>query len=316
MTQPTQNQVHVDKVLTQISIAYMNELASFVATEVFPVISVDKQSDKYWEYTQADWFRDEAALRADATESEGSGYGVTTSTYFCDVYGFHKDIGNQTRQNADAPLNVDADAARFVTHTLMLRQEIQWVTDYFASSIWGTDSTPSNLWSNYGTSDPIDNVETGKATILTNTGRFPNTMVLGYNVYRQLRNHPDIIDRIKFTSFQTVTEDLLARVFDVDRVLVAKAIKNTANEGASASYSLTHGKHALLAHVADTPGLLTPSAGYTFMWKGVSQGMGTNVAVSRMDMPLKKATRVEAEIAWDNKVIATNLGYFFASAVA
>lgn len=317
--QPSAAQVHaVDVPLTNISTAYLQSQDNFVATKVFPIVPVEKKTDKYYTYTKADWFRDEAKPRADATESAGSGYGLSTAGYSCDVFALHKDIGYQTRANADPQLDLDADATRFLTTRMLLRQEIQWVSDAFGSSIWATDITPSNLWSDFTASDPIEDVETGKETILSNTGQEANTLVLGYSVYRKLKNHPDIIDRIKYTqgvTGKTVTPDLLAQMFDVKRVLVAKAIKNSAIEGETASYSFTHGKHALLCHVADSPGLLTPSAGYTFSWR-YANALGASVGIMKMPVPLAKADRIEAEVSFDHKIVGTDLGYFFASCVA
>ena len=198
----------------------------------------------------------------------------------------------------------------------MLRQEIQWASEFFTTSVWATDSTPTNLWNDYTASDPIGDVETAKATILTSTGFLPNTMVMGYDVFRQLRNHPDIVDRVKYTSAENVTEDILARFFGVDRILVARAVKNTALEGAATSMSSIVGKNAALYYVAPSAGILTPSAGYQFAWRGVSDGMGANIGITRFRMPELRADRIEAQMAWDNKVIAADLGYFFSACVA
>jgi len=192
-------------------------------------VPVDKQSDKYFKYTKNDWLRDEAQVRADGTESVGSGYNITTDTYYADVYAIHKDVGDQTRANADAPINVDREAAEFVTHRLLTRREIQFVNDFMKGGVWG--STASGVssasptagqftqWSDYTNSDPIEDIEEGKASILSVTGFEANTLVLGYDVFRQLKNHPDLVDRIKYSSSQTITEDMLARMFDIERVL-------------------------------------------------------------------------------------------------
>ena len=316
MAQPTTNDVHVDAILTNISVAYIQDQKAYIANQVFPTIPVEKQSDKYFLYSKGDWFRDEAQKRAPATESVGSGYSLSTSTYSADVYAFHKDVDDQVRANADSPLNVDRDATEFVTQRMLMRQEIQWTSDFFTSGIWATDTTPTNLWSDYTASDPIGDVETGKAAILNSTGYLPNTMVLGYDVFRQLRHHPDIVDRVKYTSAENVTEDILARFFGVDRILVARAIRNTGREGAANAFSSIAGKNCALYYVAPTPGLLTPSAGYSFAWRGVSDGMGAHVGITRFRMPELRADRIEAQMAWDNKVIATDLGYFFPSCVA
>ena len=325
MPQPTSSQVHVDAILTNISVAYMQRAENFIADKVFPVVPVDKQSDKYFVYTKNDWLRDEAQVRADGTESVGSGYNITTDNYYADVYAIHKDIGDQTRANADAPINVDREAAEFVTHRLLTRREIQFNTDFMKTGVWANDVTgvasgPSAgqtlQWDDYTNSDPIEDIEEGKADILSVTGLEANTLVLGYDVFRSLKNHPDLVDRIKYTSSQTITEDMIARMFDIERVMVSKSIKATNAEGATQAYGFTTGKSALLAHVAPNPGVLTPSAGYTFSWTGVSQGMGLTIGTSSFRLESLRATRVEAELSFDNKVVSSDLGYFWATIVS
>lgn len=319
MPQPTQTDVHVDAILTNISVAYIQKADAFVAQKVFPVVPVDKQSDKYFIYNKADWFRDEAEKRADATESAGSGYNLSQDNYFCDVYAFHKDIGDQVRQNTDSPLDPDRDATQFVTQRIMLRQEVQWTTSYFTTGIWGTDVTGGSSftqWSDFAGSDPIEDIYTGIQTVLSNTGFEPNTLVLGYTVWRKLKNHPDFVDRVKYTSSDALTPDIFARYLDIDRVFIAKAIQNTAKEGQTASYGFVFGKSAWLGYVNPQPAIMQPSAGYVFTWKGVSDGLGTNIGITRFRMQHLRADRVEAQVAWTNKVVATDLGYFFSSAVA
>ena len=326
MAQPTLNDVHVDAILTNISIAYMQNRDNFIADKVFPIIPVDKKSDKFFTYTKNDWFRDEAQRRAPATESAGGGYNLSTDTYSADVWAFHKDVPDQIVANADAPLNPLREAAEFVTHRLLLRRELQFVTDFMSAGVWGTTiagtagtATPGTFatqWSNYTSSDPIEDVEAGKAEILSNTGMEANTLVLGYEVFRQLKNHPDLVDRIKYTSSQTITADMIAAMFDIPRVIVSKAIKATNAEGATGAYAFATGKTAMLCHVAPNPGLMTPSAGYTFSWTGVSGGLGQVIGTSQFRMDSIRASRVEAEMAFDNKVIGADLGYFWNNIVA
>lgn len=321
MAQPSINNVHIDAILTNISVAYLQNQDNFIADKVFPVIPVDKKSDKYFTYTKNDWFRDEAQRRAPGTESAGGGYNLSTGTYSCDVWAFHKDVDDQTLANADAPLTPLRESAEFVTRRLMLRRELQFVSDFLTPGVWGTDvnygiAAGPAQWSDYTSSDPIADLEAGKSEILSNTGMEANTLVLGYDVFKALKNHPDMVDRIKYTSSQTITTDMLAAMFDIPRVIVAKAVKATNKEGAAEAYDFAFGKSALLAHVAPTPGLLTPSAGYTFAWTGVSGGLGATIGTSQFRMEAIKSDRIEAEMAFDNKVIGADLGYFFNGAVA
>lgn len=323
MPQPDQGSVHVDRPLTNMSVQFIQDDTNFVASRVFPDIMVDRQSDVYYTFSRADFLRDSMRRRGPGTESAGSGYTVSTDSYKADVWGLHKDIPDQVRANSDAPLNPDRNAAQYLTQQYLIRREVQFVTEAFTTSVWGLDLTGvaaapganQFLQWNDAAADPIIDIETAKRAILASTGFMPNKLTLGYDVYRYLRNHPDIVDRVKYTSAETVTPTLLARLFDVGEVLVAKAVKVTSEEGETDVYAFTHGKHALLTYTPPNPGIEVPAAGYTFSWRGVGSGFGGPVALDRFRMEPIKSDRVEIEAAFDLKIVSTILGVFLASAV-
>lgn len=326
-TNPNYRQVHIDAALTNMSVAYIQSETAFVADKVFPVVPVQKQSDRYFVYKREDWFRDEAKLRAPATESAGGGYDIdNTPSYYCDKWAYHKDVTEEDRVNADVPLNPDEDAMQFVTQKLLLRREIQWAAKYFTTGVWSTEKTgvasaPAAgqfLQWNDAASTPIEDVDTAQTNIQELTGFKPNVLVLGTWVYKALKNHPDILDRIKYTQRGVVTPELLAALFDVEKVVIAGAVKNTAAKGATASYSFILGKHALLAYAAPRPAIKTPSAGYIFAWKGLLGANAYGGRILRIPAPLLGlgTERIEGEMAFDIKVVAADLGAFFANAVA
>jgi len=321
MPQPTRNEVHIDQPLTDVAIMYLQQQSAFIASQVFPVVPVAKSSDKYFVFDKEAFLRDDMAVRPPATESAGSGFKVSNSNYRCVTFGLHKDLDNQTAADWDAPGlgSPEEKIAQFLTMQGLQKMERQWASDFFTTSVWGTDKTPTALWSDYATSDPIGDVEVGKETVCQNTGFMPNRLVLGYQVYKILKHHPDVIDRIKYAGSPgqpaTVTTQALAALFEVERVVVASAVKATNVEGETAAYDFIHGKHALLCYSAPAPSKVSPSAGYTFMWTGVGDGSGT-IAIASIEAPLIKAMRYEIEMAWDNVVTGSDLGYFFNGAVA
>lgn len=323
MAQPTRADVHVDAVLTNMAMRYVQSVSNFIASLVFPIVPVQKQSNKYRIWTKGDWFRDEAKLRPPATESAASGYTMSTDTYLAEVWALAKMVADQDRVNADADVNLDRGAVDFVTQRLLLRREIQWVADFFGIGKWATDKAVAAKWSDYANSDPISDIEEGKAAILTATGFEPNKLTVGYHVWRYLKNHPDIIDRLGMggssRDTRVVTREAVAAIFELEEIHVAKAVKATSAEGDAVVMDLTHGKHALLSYAPPTPSQDAPSAGYTFAWTGLN-GAGnaagvTGLTVSRYREDLKKADKIEAEMAWDNKVTGSDLGYFFPSVV-
>ena len=63
MPQPSQAQVHVNRPLTNISVAFLQNPNNFVWDKVFPMIPVDKKSDLFFTYPLGQWLADDAQKR-------------------------------------------------------------------------------------------------------------------------------------------------------------------------------------------------------------------------------------------------------------
>lgn len=308
MPQPSRTQVHVDRPLSNLAIAYLNEVGYLF--EQMPRIRVAKQGDKYFTFDKDFWFRDEVKKRAPGAESMGSGFEISTATYFCDEYAFHQMVDDSTRANADAPLNIDRDATRFVAHQMALDAEVQLAGTIIGQSVWASSGAPSTTWDNVA-STPIEDVRAQHNIIIERTGYKPNAFIAGAEVYKRLLDHPDILDRVKYTQRGIVGADLLASLFDVDRFYVHYASRTTGAEGASSfTYDFlgNSGKNALLCYVDQSPGVFQPSAFAIFEWMPMT--------MSRFRMDLNRADRIEGNRAYDIKVTASDLGHEFTSAVA
>ncbi len=323
---PTPSDVHVDQPLTNISIAYLQDQSRFVADRVFPVVPVNKQSDRYYAYDRGDWNRDDMQERAPSTESAGSGFRIdNTPTYFCREFALHRDIPDQVMANADVMLDPLRESVLYLTLKALLRREKNWASSYFKNGVWanglaGVNSAPNSsqfLQWNDNSSDPIKTIRAAATTILESTGFAPNVLVLGKRVYDALLDNVAILDRIKYSTVtgqpSLINANLLAQLFEVERVEVMAGIENTAAEGASANHSFISGKSALLAYSALAPGLMSPSAGYTFAWNNLGY---TGQVVRQFRMDELKAQRVEIETNFDQKLVSADLGFFFGSAVA
>lgn len=317
MSQPTKSDVHVNKVLTEISVAYLQEEKDFVADKVFPMVPVTKQSDRYVVYNKQYWFKSQAQKRAPATESAGGGWTIdNTPTYFCDVFAFHKDVDDQTRQNADAPVDMDRDATTFVTRQLLLKRETEFVSKFFKAGVWGEDFTPVTLW-DAGGSTPIDDIDSKIESVKKKTGYRPNVLLVTPKVHRVLKNHSTILERVKYTQRGVVSEDILASLLGVDRYLVAYAVQDTAVEGASPTMDFIFGNNdALLVYAAQSPSLMQPSGGYIFTWTGLFGASAYGTRVSSFRMEHLKADRIEGEMAFDQKIVAPDVGVFFNNIVS
>lgn len=340
MPQPTPGDVHVNFILTNLSVAYAQQ-ASFIADQVFPQVPVQFQSNRYWKYPRGAWFRTETRKRAPATETPGSGWTLSDDSYYADVWGVHKDIDDQTRANSENQLQLDRDATDFVTQQMLLKRDLEWQAMYFGTGIWATDLTgvasgPTSgqfvQW-DQAASTPLQDVLTYQIAMQQVTGLRPNTMVIGPQLEVALYNHPQIIDRIKYTQRGIITLDLLAEFFNVDRILVANAVVNTTPENLSdtvpegpvsvitpddntSGFQFVFGKHMLLCYSAPNPGLRTVSAGYVFTWTGLFGTGAYGGRIKKFRMEEIASDRVEGEQAYAMKVIAPDLGIFWHQVVA
>lgn len=328
MPQPTISTVHVNRPLTNISQMYMQQNNDYVADKIFPVVPVQKQSDLYFKYTKGDWFRNLAQVRAPGTESAGGGYNVTTDSYYAPVTAIHQDVDPQIRANTDVPLNADRDATMWVTNEMLLAREINVVQVVLKTGVWtgsttGGDITPSPQW-NLANSTPLEDITAQIWSVKQTTGRFPNRFIVGPRVWEVLSNHDEIVQRIKYTQRGVVTTDLVASLIappgvENFQVLVASAIYNTANQGATDNFAfIAPTKDALLLYAEPNPGIMVPSAGYIFTWTGLLGAGAFGTVIQTIPMPwLGVGTnRIEGQIAFGVKIVGSDLGAYFLNAVS
>lgn len=312
--------MHYDQPLTDMSVAYLQDQDAFVANQAFPEVPVDKQSDLYFSWDKDDFLRDEAQERAPNTEAALTDATPSTDPFHCKEYALARDLPWQRIDNADTALNYEQNAVKQLIQKLLIRRDALWSTKYFKTSVWGTDltgvassvSTNQFLkWSAAG-STPIEDIDMAKTNVQRETGHTPNTLVITPAIFTALKNHPDVMDRIKYTQTGIVTTALLASLFDLERVIVASGIVNTSKKGASTQtrrFILDDG--ALLCYAAPAPGIEVASAGYTFTWRNARVGAGEGgVGVRKYSIDTHKADRVEAEMTFDQKVIGADLGVF------
>ncbi len=123
---PDNADVHVNGLLTNLSIGYMQDEANFIADKVFPTVMVDKQSDLYAVYNKEAWFRDHGARmrRAPGDRAALTGWTIDpNNSYKCLNEAIGTVIPDELRWNADSVYNLDADATRLVTNAQPIRRE-------------------------------------------------------------------------------------------------------------------------------------------------------------------------------------------------
>ncbi len=313
---PEISQVHVDVALTNLSVAYRNP--AFVADRLAPVIHVRKQSDKYFVYDpEREAFRTSDDRRAPGAEANEVDFALSADSYACEDHALTAVIPDEERDNADPPLQPDIDRTEFLTDKIGLNKEIELaalLTD--ANLITQNETlTGEDQWSDFANSDPVEAVQSRKADILQAVQVLPNALVLPYEVYAKVRLHPQVVDRAKFVTAGLVGPDLLAQIFDVEQVLVPRALRNEAAPGQPASMSYIWGKDALLAFIPPRPALKQVALAYTFQWSAAPGGLN-GLSVERWREDRRKADMIRVQRYYDQKLIAPQAAFLWKAAVA
>jgi len=322
----TPSSVHLDAPLSNLTLAYVQEQTNFIADKVFPTVGVQRQSDKFYIYDRDNMNRSgDVQKLAPRTEVNRIGMTISNSSYFADVYGLGMDFDEQTLANEDAMLEIRSAGATTLVNRLLIHREEQFASTFFAAGVWGSQATPSNLWSDYTNATPITDVTAARRAMQLKSGGFkPNTMVVGKEVRDVLINHPDILARLNggstVSNTALITNAKLDEIFEVENFFVMEAVKNGAAEGLAESNSFIGGKSALLVHTPRTAGLMTPAAGLTFAWNNVPGTNNLGVTVeSFSDDALRRqqvAEHIQVKMAYDMKVVGADLGVFFKTIIA
>lgn len=323
MDYPGSGDVHVDALLTNVSVGYINKV--YIASRIFPTVLVVKRSDIVPKYTKSDFFRDTAKELTEREPAPVGGYNVDVSdTYYAREYGQAHFIGDARRANTDRPFDADRDGSMWVSDKLMLKEESIWVSKFWKINVWATDevgTTDFVKWSTYGTSTPIQDLRGFGRTIRRGLGGIvPNTLVLGDLTFDVLADHPNMLDRIKYgagsDSPAMVTPNLIAQLLSLDRVLIGLSMYTADPMGTaegSVSYTPFWDDDGWMGYVAPRPSLFTPSAGYNFVWR-TAMG-GPRYIKRRRDPVSDKGFLIEGYQYFDQKTVATDAGLFISDAV-
>lgn len=337
MPQPDAGDVHVDRLLTNIGIGW--NPGGHIADEVFPRVPVDKQSDIYLKYGKSAFARDESSaaaatgannmLRAPGAKAAVTGFNTDlTNRFYCPNYAIGWELPDEVAMNADNPIQLERAGTILITNLQRLARDRKFVADFMKTSVWGTDATISAKWNDYGASSPIEDMRTQlrlvrRGALATPGGRACITM--GALVWDRLADHPDLLDRIKYTERGIVAPDLLASLlstslqFPVD-VKVGLSVFTADEEGtaeASVTYADVWDDDVLFTYrpPGDSANVMFPSSGYTFVWAAAAAGGGGVEWMRRIREERERVTVLESHGYWDQVATDTTTGVFLSDAV-
>jgi hypothetical protein len=320
--------IRVDRYLTNFSLRFALDSRGFLAQRASTVIPVLKPSDKYLVYPRGYFWRDEAAPRPLGGRPRQVGYKVDEGTYSAQEYALEHMVDDRQYANVDDAINLDENATELLTSKNLIKQDRTWAQKFFTTGKWtkeisGVVSSPAEgtsvlNWSD-ANSDPLSDIDFYSDYLHERTGFRPNTLVLGANVKRKLRTHPDIADRIKYTQIGIADDALLGALFEIDNVVIARGVYNAADEGATDDFQYIANKDSmLLCYIDPNGGLDRPTAIGMFAWTGLLPGVTNAIGgvIERGREERAHSNWFQGRMAWDMQLVSQDLGIFFNDVIA
>lgn len=304
--------VHIDQVLTNISLGWPNN--GLVGSALFPTVQVRKQSDKYYVFGREAWVPETSDLRAPGTEAnEIPGLQVSLDTYYAQEHSLQIAVTDEERENSDSPLAPDRDGTELVTSKILLGRELAIrnlvtnVGNYATGMSEDFSGDPTSQWNDYDNSTPIADFRKGTRAIHAKVFMEPNLAVIPYLVMSTLEDHPEIIERIKYSERAILTPEIIASVLGLQRVIVpgvgvGSGAPGTPGTAVTASY--LWGRDVILAWVPARAGLRTPAFGYEFVW---GYGGGRTQIVDRWREEKRKSDVIRVSRRYDLKLVGTEI---------
>lgn len=308
------NQLHIDKHLSNVALNY--KPVGFFAQDIAPIVIVNKQTDLIPEFSQADLWRIDDTTRAPGAEANRVSISVSSQQYVAKNYALRADITIEDRANADPNFIRTLEEGRVmgVQDKLMLDWDRRVALQVTSTSNVGTSANVASSWAGadggFANADPYGDILNVMDDVEDGTGYRPNAIVFGGEAWREFRQSDTVIDKVRMTGVtgagMAIAQNQVRDLFEVERVSIARAYFNSADEGQAQTLARIFDPHVLVYYVPPRASIVVPSFMYSFRWSG--NGL-SNMTVERL--PFDRRTKSEGvEIGYyqDELITSSALG--------
>lgn len=266
----SQMKAQVDKLLTQASDKLKPK--GFISELLLPRLQVAQYSGLLGAYGT-----DHLRIEHDIVGGQGMYPRVTTlatstSSYNIEGHGLEDVVTKRDRANYDKPFNAERDKTVSLTMKLLVGKEKALADSLSDTAILTQNTTLSGTdqFSDYLNSDPLAKFSVAREAIRDGCGMYPNAAWMDKKVRNQLRYHPQLLDALGFKDNRPggLSDAEIANILDVDRILIADAVYESAKEGQSSSIAAVWGKHVFMGHIPSNAQPEQISLGYNVVPSG------------------------------------------------
>lgn len=304
--------VTINPVLSLTATNYAVGADQYVAKKLFPVLMVAAQAAGYYLFKSENLLNVPALIaRAPSAPYSRGRTSLDNDAYNTRDYGHEEAIDDRERKKYRSALDADNAATIRAMRVVLVNQEVR--AQGLATGAGVPTSAVGTAW-DLPNSDPIGDINAVREVIRLNAGMLPNTWVISEPTFNVLSEHAKVTDKIKYSQRGIITEELLAQVFKIPNLLVARTVANSSNEGQALTPADIWGKDCIISFVDASPDLKAPTFGRIFSWTEEAGADGVMVESYRDDAIRSDVVRVRNDA--DEKLVAPACGYRLSGAIS
>lgn len=261
-----------DLLLTNVSAAYVPSDAELLSEKIFPVIESDMSTGKLGKYGTGH-LRIESSLAGGRSKFRTVSQTIrSTLSYSIDSHGLEGVVSKDDYRNVQLPFDAEKDEVMALSGNIMLEKEQILATALTNTAVLTQNTTLVGVqqFNDYANSDPISVFATARQAVRSGCGVLPNVCMMDWQVYNKLRFHPQLLDALGFKWDRPggLKEDELGLALDIDKILIAKGMYESAKEGQASSLAPIWGKGIVLGVAPDKAAPRQVSLGYQVRYRG------------------------------------------------
>lgn len=245
----------------------------FIADRVYTPIPVAMQAGYFGRVTLKQLMKEGNVKRVSQGDYNRITYEIEDDSYATKEYGLEGPL-DERFSNMYPHYRLEQITVGMLRRNIKIAAEKRVANAVFNATTYSAQKTTiTHEWDDAANAVPINDILTAKQAIRLRSGQDANTLIINQAVFENLRNCDQIVDRIAGqgagapTTPTDITAEWLARCFDIERVLVAGAMYDSANEGQALSGAYVwSSEYAMLCKVDTSDNFMIPCIGRTLVW--------------------------------------------------
>lgn len=297
------SEVHVNVPLSNIAVKYQE--AGFIGEQVFPVVKVEKESDKFYKFGR-EFLRKVDTRRAINAESHEVDWKATPTDYTCEEEALSYFLADRVRDNADVALRPAISGVELLSRLIRRGAEsaVQAISQnttqipYYHNVVtpWDADSGQ----------DPHKDVDTAKRAVRKQCGRAPNSIVMSEDVSFALLRW---LKKLSYTPFQEYADrgELPPKLWNL-KPIIALPVEDASAEGQASNIQDIWNDNVIIAYIeAGQPSLQSLTLGWTIR--------SQNFITRDWREEKRRGTEYEVSVIQTQKLVCAECGYLLVGAL-